>query len=117
MFVLHRDWRLAPAPRSAATPNPGSGGGGQATSPIIAIGPIVDQKQRTAAAATTCTKASRQPVESREAHMKHVAPYEISGPKSARPHGGIPSPGARPVLGTESHRAAERPVASRCGCG
>jgi hypothetical protein len=26
--------------------------------------------------------------------MKHVAPHEISGPKSARPHGGIPSPGA-----------------------
>jgi hypothetical protein len=26
--------------------------------------------------------------------MKHVAPREISGPKSARPHGGIPSPGA-----------------------
>jgi hypothetical protein len=22
--------------------------------------------------------------------MKHVAPHEISGPKSARPHGGIP---------------------------
>jgi hypothetical protein len=26
--------------------------------------------------------------------MKHVAPHEISRPKSARPHGGIPSPGA-----------------------
>jgi hypothetical protein len=26
--------------------------------------------------------------------MKHVAPHEISGPRSARPHGGIPSPGA-----------------------
>jgi hypothetical protein len=31
--------------------------------PITAIGPIVDQKQRTAAAATACAKASRQPVE------------------------------------------------------
>jgi hypothetical protein len=26
--------------------------------------------------------------------MKHVALHEISGPKSVRPHGGIPSPGA-----------------------
>jgi hypothetical protein len=26
--------------------------------------------------------------------MKHEAPHEISGPKSAHPHGGIPSPGA-----------------------
>jgi hypothetical protein len=35
--------------------------------------------------------------------MKHVAPHEISGPKSARPHGGIPSPGAE-------QRRAERPM-------
>jgi hypothetical protein len=49
--------------------------------PIIQNDPIVDPKQRTAATG-------------RGAHMKHVAPHEISGPKSARPHGGIPSPGA-----------------------
>jgi hypothetical protein len=35
-----------------------------------------------------------EPAAGRGAQMKHVAPHEISGPKSARPHGGIPSPGA-----------------------
>jgi hypothetical protein len=49
---------------------------------------------RLAPAAATCAKASRQPVEGRGEHIKHVASHEISGPKSARPHGGIPSPGA-----------------------
>jgi hypothetical protein len=44
--------------------------------------------------------AKSEPAAGRGAHMKHVAPHEISGPgapgpKSARPHGGItPSPGA-----------------------
>jgi hypothetical protein len=42
-----------------------------------------------------------EPAAGREAHMKHVAPHEISGPKSARPHGGIPD---RPVLSSEQRR-------------
>jgi hypothetical protein len=50
-------------------------------------------KFRFVPAATTCAKASRQLVGD-HIYMKHVAPHEISGPKSARPHGGIPSPGA-----------------------
>jgi hypothetical protein len=54
-------------------------------------------KLRFGPAATTCAKVAKaesEPEAGRGEHMKHVAPHEISGPKSARPHGGIPSPGA-----------------------
>jgi hypothetical protein len=52
--------------------------------------------------------------------MKHVAPQEISGPKSARPHGGIPDPRSAlswswSLAGTAAHStlpAARCPVAT-----
>jgi hypothetical protein len=57
---------------------------------LCALESASDQLRRRAA----CAKASRQPAAGRGAHMNCLAPHEISGPKSARPHGWIPSPGA-----------------------
>jgi hypothetical protein len=59
-----------------------------------------DHTERSHSGPETTHRGSRyglresEPAAGRRAHMKHVAPHEISGPKSARPHGGIPSPGA-----------------------
>jgi hypothetical protein len=61
-------------------------------SPFELNKPIVDQNCEFWASRYDLRES--EPAAGREAHMKHVAPHEISGSKSARPHGGIPSPGA-----------------------
>jgi hypothetical protein len=62
------------------------------------VAPGLKIDSRFGPAATTCAKASRQPTEGR-IYMKHVAPHEIPGPKSVRPHGGIPSSAAERPMG------------------
>jgi hypothetical protein len=64
--------------------------------PVIQNEPIVDPNcvLRFGPAATRYGLRESAPAAGGGAHMKHVAPHEISGPKSARPHGGTPSPGA-----------------------
>jgi hypothetical protein len=59
--------------------------------PIIQNEPIVDPN---CALGQPLRPARKRPgSRSRGAYEARVAPHEISGPKSARPHGGIPSPG------------------------
>jgi hypothetical protein len=60
-------------------------------SPLIPKRPIVDQNF---VLCQPLRPARKRAAAGRGAHMKHVAPHKISGPKPARPHGGIPSPGA-----------------------